>query len=563
MLKTHENSARKFYEILKFNRNLIKKFIKYVIKFQKDKILPTPKDNAASRNKNLAEKIAQNNAENNAKGEAQNFTENQTVNNEGGKIEAAAEAKATVKNKTKAATEKRAKISAENQSGSGANVGVESGVKAARANTDADKADAAVLDAAEAKTKTAAENQSKNRVKTDKVSSVGASALSDAAEANETFSANASALGDAAASGAAAGMKAGLAKASGRAKTNKIFFIGATLLMFCCVIYLFSPFLMVIAIGVLMAVATSGLHAKVTKLCRGRRTLASVLSLFLLCALFFVPFIYAVIEIAKNAASFDMARLNDALSYVQSLNIKLPGPFEKFDTQFRSFLANLDVAGVAKQIISYLSVVGKSSAKFIVDMVLIIVFCFFAYLYGESFKRFFKKILPVEPAQIDYIFSETANTMSVVFYSTIFNAVLQGFLFSIIAGIFGFDVLLMGVLFAFCSLIPAVGGALIYVPTALYVLAGGSTSGAIVIMAYCVILISTLADSFIRPLVIKFINSRLVENPANINEMLIFFSMLSGISTFGFWGVILGPAILTLFIEVLNLYDYLKKIEFE
>ncbi|WP_298081857.1 AI-2E family transporter [uncultured Campylobacter sp.] len=515
--------------------------------------MPTPKDNAASCNENQAENIAQNNA----KSEAQNFTENQTVNNAEGKIEAAAEAKATVKNKTKTAAENRAEIGAKNQSGSGANVGVESGVKAVKANTAADKAASAVLDAAEGRTKTSAENQSKNRVKTDKASSAGAAALSDAAEANETFLANASALG------AAAGMKAGLAKVSGRAKTNKIFFIGATLLMFCCVIYLFSPFLMVIVIGVLMAVATSGLHAKVTKLCRGRRTLASVLSLFLLCALFFVPFIYAVIEIAKNAASFDMARLNDALSYVQSLDIRLPGPFEKFDTQFRSFLANLDVAGLAKQIISYLSVVGKSSAKFIVDMVLIIVFCFFAYLYGESFKRFFKKILPVEPAQIDYIFSETANTMSVVFYSTIFNAVLQGFLFSIIAGIFGFDALLMGVLFAFCSLIPAVGGALIYVPTALYVLAQGSTSGAIVIMAYCVILISTLADSFVKPLVIKFINSRLVENPANINEMLIFFSMLSGISTFGFWGVILGPAILTLFIAVLNLYDYLKKIEFE
>ena len=522
-----------------------------------------PKENAASHNENLAENIAQNNAENNAKSEAQNFTENQTVNNAEGKIQAAAEAKATAKNKTETAAENRAEISVKNQSGSGVNVGVESGIKAAKANTGADKADAAALGVAEGRTKTAAENQSENRIKTDKVSSAGAATLSDAAEANETFSANASALGAAAASGAAAGMKAGLAKANGRAKTNKIFFIGATLLMFCCVIYLFSPFLMVIAIGVLMAVATSGLHAKVTKLCRGRRTLASVLSVFLLCTLFFVPFIYAVIEIAKNAASFDMARLNDALSYVQSLDIKLPGPFEKFDTQFRSFLANLDVAGVAKQIISYLSVVGKSSAKFIVDMVLIVVFCFFAYLYGESFKRFFKKILPVEPAQIDYIFSETANTMSVVFYSTIFNAVLQGFLFSIIAGIFGFDALLMGVLFAFCSLIPAVGGALIYVPTALYVLAGGSTSGAIVIMAYCVILISTLADSFVKPLVIKFINSRLVENPANINEMLIFFSMLSGISTFGFWGVILGPAILTLFIAVLNLYDYLKKIEFE
>ena len=65
--------------------------------------MPTPKDNAASCNEDLAEKIAQNNT----KSEAQNFTENQTVNNEGGKIEADTEggAQAVVKNKAKTAAE--------------------------------------------------------------------------------------------------------------------------------------------------------------------------------------------------------------------------------------------------------------------------------------------------------------------------------------------------------------------------------------------------------------------------------------------------------------------------
>ena len=153
--------------------------------------------------------------------------------------------------------------------------------------------------------------------------------------------------------------------------------------------------------------------------------------------------------------------------------------------------------------------------------------------------------------------------MSVVLYSTIFNAILQGLLFSIIAGIYGFNPMLMGVIFGFCSLIPAIGGALVYVPTALIVFIGGSTSGALIILIYCVVMISTIADSFIKPLVIKFINSRLVKNPAKINEILIFFSMLAGISTFGFWGVILGPAILTLFLSVLSLYDYLKSADFQ
>ena len=48
--------------------------------------MPTPKDNATSRNEDLAEKRAHNNA----KSEAQNFTDNQSINNAVGNIEAAA-----------------------------------------------------------------------------------------------------------------------------------------------------------------------------------------------------------------------------------------------------------------------------------------------------------------------------------------------------------------------------------------------------------------------------------------------------------------------------------------
>ncbi len=34
--------------------------------------------------------------------------------------------------------------------------------------------------------------------------------------------------------------------------------------------------------------------------------------------------------------------------------------------------------------------------------------------------------------------------------------------------------------------------------------------------------------------------------------------MIAGISTFGFWGIILGPAILTFFVSTLRMYVILK-----
>jgi len=74
--------------------------------------------------------------------------------------------------------------------------------------------------------------------------------------------------------------------------------------------------------------------------------------------------------------------------------------------------------------------------------------------------------------------------------------------------------------------------------------------------------ISFGADTLLKPLVIKFINSKLVKIPTKINELLIFFAMIAGITTFGFWGVILGPAIVTFFVSTIKLYTLLRERNF-
>ena len=52
---------------------------------------------------------------------------------------------------------------------------------------------------------------------------------------------------------------------------------------------------------------------------------------------------------------------------------------------------------------------------------------------------------------------------------------------------------------------------------------------------------------------IKYINLKVVKNPTKINELLIFFSIVAGLSTFGFWGMIIGPAMVTFFISIMQL----------
>lgn len=341
-------------------------------------------------------------------------------------------------------------------------------------------------------------------------------------------------------------------------KTSKPFFISLILFMMCWVVFLFKPFLMPMTIGMLLAVSTANMHMFFLRLSKNRQTLSAVITTLIFCTLFLAPLLYAIIEIIRNASNLDASNFQKIADYIKGLGKNhLPAPFSVFEPKVKELIANFDIGAIIKKIVEYLSVFGKNSAGFLMDTLLIVVFYFFTNLYSTDLLHFFKKVTPIDNSRMDYIFNEVGNTMSVVFYSTIFNAILQGFLFSIIAGAFGYNAFLMCILFSFSCLIPLCGGALVYVPVALFELANGNTSAAIIVFLYSVIVISVIADSFIKPLIIKFINSRLVDNPANINELLIFFSMLAGISAFGFWGMFLGPAILTLFLTILRLYEYL------
>lgn len=341
-------------------------------------------------------------------------------------------------------------------------------------------------------------------------------------------------------------------------QNGKFFLISFILVILFLLLYLFKGFLLVIIIASLMAVATSNINAKFLNLTKGHKFLASILTTACMVLLFFAPFVYAMIELAKALKNFDINLITQTLDYVKNYQFTLPESFNFLEPKIKEFLASIDLNSISKQILSYASSFTKSGAKFLIDMVLICVFYFFANLYGTELVIYLKSIIPIDKKELDDVLSEVGNVMAVVLYSMVIVAIFQGALFGLITMFYGYDGILMGVIFAVSSLIPAIGGALIYVPVSLYEFASNNLNSALVIFIYSVIVISFIADTLIKPLIIKWINKKLVKTPTKINELLIFLAMIAGISTFGFWGIILGPAILTFFVSTLRMYVILK-----
>jgi len=138
------------------------------------------------------------------------------------------------------------------------------------------------------------------------------------------------------------------------------------------------------------------------------------------------------------------------------------------------------------------------------------------------------------------------------------TAIFEGALFAIITGVFGLNMILMGILYGFASLVPVIGGALMWIPVSIYLWITEGSTPALIVIAYSIIVISIIADTFIKPVIIKEIDYKLLKETQAVNEILVFFSIIAGLTTIGFWGMIIGPAVTTIFIAILKLYDQIQ-----
>jgi len=317
----------------------------------------------------------------------------------------------------------------------------------------------------------------------------------------------------------------------------------------------YKPFLLSLTVAILLTMATFNLTKKLLKYTNSAK-ISSAISSFLLSMLLFAPIVYLATIGVGYLSQVDNVGIKDTIYTVKGLVEEIPF-LKSFSVEY---LSEEKITIYIQDSTRNLTVLGKSGIGFMKDMFLVVVFYFFINYYGNRFFDMILTLLPVSPLKGAKMIQEVSATMEVVFYSIIVTAIFEGMLFGFIMSYFGFNGIFFGVIYGFASLIPIIGGIIVWAPVSLYVWTKIDADTAMIIAGYSILMISIIADTFIKPMIIAVIKEDLLKSTIQINSIVIFFSILAGMSTHGFWGMILGPAITSFMIAITKLYlDYNEK----
>jgi len=318
---------------------------------------------------------------------------------------------------------------------------------------------------------------------------------------------------------------------------------------------IYKPFLLSMTVAILLVMATYNFTKKLIQKFKSRK-ISTIISSLLLMLILFAPIIYMATIGVGYVSKFDISTVNDITAVVKNFINQLPYVKDWKDVG----VSDEEIKYFIQEYTSYIKFAVPAGIGFLKNMVLVLIFYFLINLYGEKFFELIRALIPISKIKSAKMIHEISSTMEVVFYSVIVTAILEGFVFGIMVGYFGFNGLFFGMIYGFASLIPIVGGVIVWLPVSLYAWAKIDANTALFIGTYSIIVISIFVDTFVKTAIIKLIKDNLLKSTIEINEIVIFFSILAGMSSYGFWGMILGPAITAFLIAITKVYiDYNNK----
>ena len=330
---------------------------------------------------------------------------------------------------------------------------------------------------------------------------------------------------------------------------------------FVLILWLFFPFLKSFFVALLLAMAFFPVYKVVKRKIdtyEQLRRFASVTSAAIvtlgLAVIIFVPVALFLFQVLDRPTS-TLELIRTFTNQVDSLSAHLPTYLswfkEPLDTLITFSKAHKD------EIIAFLAGwLGNGLKTFMAmlgEMVMIVIFFFFLMWYGRSITLFLLPIIPLKRSLKREFLDEMTTMIAVVFYTLVGVMIAQGLAFGLFIAFFeGYNGLLLGFLTGIAAIIPVVGTALVWVPVAGNEYFRGNMMNVIIISVYSYAMMAFFIDNIVKLVILNFVNRTLSRGKHRINEFVIFFAIVGGLATFGFWGVILGPAIVAFAVTTLR-----------
>jgi predicted PurR-regulated permease PerM len=308
---------------------------------------------------------------------------------------------------------------------------------------------------------------------------------------------------------------------------------------------------------ILMAAIFSGVAYPVYRRLRarlgGRQALASITTIVLLLALVMVP-LGAVLGLIANEA----LRISESVRPRVQQMVKQPGAIEPwlrgipgysriepYRGQILTKIGDL-VGSTGSFLVNAISATTVATAVFVFHFVVMLYTMFFFLLGGPGLLRGVFAYLPLTEGDKERMIERFVSVTRATLKGSVLIGMAQGTLGGLAFWAVGIDgALFWGAMMTVLSIIPGIGGALVWVPAAIILGATGEIWRAIGLAAFCGFGIGSV-DNLLRPI--------LVGRDTQMHELMIFFSTLGGLLVFGAMGFIVGPILAALFVTTWEMF---------
>ena len=191
-------------------------------------------------------------------------------------------------------------------------------------------------------------------------------------------------------------------------------------------------------------------------------------------------------------------------------------------------------------------IIMESISSLAINLFVMIFVLYFMLIGGKKMEAYVNDILPFNETNTQEVIHEINMIVRSNAIGIPLLAIIQGGVAMIGYLLFGApNILMLGFLTCFATIIPMVGTALVWFPVAAYLAISGDWFNAIGIAAYGAIVVSQ-SDNLIR-----FI---LQKKMADTHPLITIFGVVIGLPLFGFMGVIFGPLLLSLFFLFVDMF---------
>lgn len=333
--------------------------------------------------------------------------------------------------------------------------------------------------------------------------------------------------------------------------------VGITLLF----LYVIRRFIMPALLAAITAALFYPLYRAVAERL-GRPRLAATATTMLLVVVLLIPvaaFGYLAVDNLIALARMASRNVDVVVGWTQSAAAALQAlPIFKnvqLDQLLNSTQLLRMIQGMDQRVLQSVGNVVGGAAQIIL-LVFIYLYCLYYFLKdGPGMIESVFDRIPLARQDKQTILGQFVSVTRATIKGTVVMGLLQGAIGGGTMAILGLrGSVLAGVMLFFLAAIPNFGAILVWLPASILLLAAGQPGRALVMLLVGGGLIASL-DYVVRP--------RLIGNDTQVHSVLVLFGVLGGLAVFGIFGLIIGPIIVAIFVQIWQLYSQVFRNQLE